>query len=140
MTQKMQHIYCCTENKFEVLDNLFKDIDESRTIIYCKYVSSRESCEKRFTKATVLSYQKESFGLNLQHLNNTVYFDKIWDYALRTHASRRTFRTGQENDCRYWDLTGNVGLESLININIENKIGMVEYFKGKTKEEINEVL
>jgi hypothetical protein len=136
MTQKMQHTYCCTENKFEVLENLFKDIDESRTIIYCKYIVSREMCKKRFPKATVLSYQKESLGLNLQFLNNTVYFDKIWDYALRTQASRRTFRTGQEHDCRYWDLTGNVGLEKLIDRNIENKIGMVEYFKGKTKEKL----
>ena len=72
MTQKMQHTYCCTPEKFEVLDKLFKTIDESRTIIYCKYVASRKSCEKYFRKATVLSYQKESLGLNLQHLNNTV--------------------------------------------------------------------
>lgn len=136
MTQKMQHAYCCTGSKFEVLERLFKEIDESRTIIYCKYISSREACEKRFPKATVLSYQKESLGLNLQHLNNTVYFDKIWDYALRVQASRRTFRTGQEIDCRYWDLTGNVGLESLIDRNVEKKIGMVEYFKGKTKEKL----
>ncbi|MDR2913439.1 MAG: hypothetical protein LBV74_01155 [Tannerella sp.] len=136
MTQKMQHSYCCTKNKFEVLECLFKEIDERRTIIYCKYIASREACEKCFPKATVLSYQKESLGLNLQHLNNTVYFDKIWDYALRIQASRRTFRTGQEHDCQYFDLTGNVGLESLIERNVEKKIGMVEYFKGKTKQEI----
>jgi SNF2 family DNA or RNA helicase len=136
MTQKMQHTYCCTPEKFEVLDQIFKSIDESRTIIYCKYVASREACEKYFKKATVLSYQKESLGLNLQHLNQTVYFDKIWDLALRTQSSRRTFRTGQEYDCRYYDLTGNVGLESLIDANIAKKVGMTEYFKGKTKEEI----
>lgn len=140
MTQKMQHSYCCTPNKFEVLDKLFKEIDESRTIIYCKYVASREACERYFKKATVLSYQKESLGLNLQHLCNTVYFDKIWDYALRTQSTRRTFRQGQEYDCRYWDLTGNVGLESLIDKNIAKKVGMVEYFKGKTKEQLKQVL
>lgn len=140
MTQKMQHVYCCTPEKFEVLDNLFKTIDESHTIIYCKYVASREACEKYFKKATVLSYQKESLGLNLQHLNQTVYFDKIWDYALRTQSSRRTYRTGQEYDCHYWDLTGNVGLESLIDKNILKKTGMVEYFKGKTKEELIQIL
>ena len=136
MTQKMQHTYCCTENKFEILENLFKEIDQSRTIIYCKYIASREECKKRFPKATVLSYQKEAFGLNLQHLNNTIYFDKIWDYALRVQAGRRTFRTGQEYDCRCWDLTGNVGLENLIDKNIDKKISMVEYFKGKTKEDL----
>lgn len=140
MTQKMQHTYCCTPSKFKALEQLFKEVDESRTIIYCKYVASREACQKYFKKATVLSYQKESLGLNLQHLNNTVYFDKIWDYALRIQAGRRTFRTGQEYDCRYWDLTGNVGLESLIDANVQKKVGMVEYFKGKTKEQIKEVL
>lgn len=140
MTQKMQHSYCCTPSKIEALDKHFKEYDESRTIIYCKYIASREACEKYFKKATVLSYQKESLGLNLQHLNHTVYFDKIWDLALRTQSGRRTYRTGQEYDCTYTDMTGNVGLENLIDKNIEKKIGMVEYFKGKTKEEIKAVL
>ena len=140
MTQKMQHTYCCTEKKFEVLDSLFNKIDESRTVIFCKYIDSREACEKRYPKAAVLSYQRESLGLNLQHLYNTVYFDKNWDYALRVQSGRRTFRTGQEYDCRYWDLTGNVGLESLIDKNIAKKVGMLEYFKGKTKEELKKAL
>lgn len=136
MTQKMQHVYSCTEDKFEKLADLFKEIDPERTIIYCKYIDSRVECEKRFPKATVLSYQKESLGLNMQHLCNTVYFDKNWDYALRVQSGRRTFRTGQEYDCRYWDMTGNVGLERLIDANISKKTSMAEYFKGKTKEEI----
>lgn len=140
MTQKMQHTYSCTEDKFEKLEALFKEIDPDRTIIYCKYIDSRVECEKRFPKATVLSYQKESLGLNLQHLCNTVYFDKNWDYALRVQSGRRTFRTGQEYDCRYWDMTGNVGLERLIDANINKKTSMAEYFKGKTKEELYEVL
>jgi SNF2 family DNA or RNA helicase len=140
LTQKMQHTYCCTENKFEVLDNLFNEIDPSRTIIFCKYVKSHNECRKRYPKATVLSYQKESLGLNLQHLNNTVYFDKNWDYALRIQSGRRTFRTGQERDCRYWDLTGDVGLERMIDKNIAKKTNMAEYFKGKTKEELREEL
>ena len=140
MTQKMQHTYSCTPEKFEKLDELFKTVDESRTIIFCKYIDSGEACRKYFKQATVLSYQKESLGLNMQHLHNTIYFDKNWDYALRVQSGRRTFRTGQEYDCKYWDLTGNVGLESLIDKNINKKIGMVEYFKGKTKKELKEVL
>ena len=140
MTQKMQHTYSCTPEKFEKLDELFKTVDESRTIIFCKYIDSGEACRKYFKQATVLSYQKESLGLNMQHLHNTIYFDKNWDYALRVQSGRRTFRSGQEYDCKYWDLTGNVGLESLIDKNINNKIGMVEYFKGKTKKELKEVL
>lgn len=137
MTQKMQHAYCCTQEKFEVLDNLFKTIPEDRTIIFCKYIASQEACRKYFPKATVLSYQKESLGLNLQHLNNTVYFDKIWDLALRLQSGRRTFRTGQEYDCRYWDLTGDAGLESLIDRNINKKVEITEYFKKVSREQLN---
>lgn len=133
MTQKMQHTYCCTQDKFDVLDCLFREIDESKTIIFCKYVDSRKACEGRYKKAKVLSYQKESFGLNLQQYCNTIYFDKIWDLALRIQSSRRTYRTGQEYDCRYWDLTGDVGLEKLIDSNIEKKVGMTEYFKSKAR-------
>lgn len=136
MTQKMQHTYCCTSGKFEAVEQLFATIPEDRTIIFCKYIASREACSKYFPKATVLSYQKEAFGLNMQHLNNTVYFDKIWDLALRLQSGRRTFRTGQEYDCRYYDLTGNVGLESLIDRNIQKKTGMAEYFKKVSKEQL----
>lgn len=136
MTQKMQHSYCCTPSKFDVLDDLFLHIDKNKTIIYCKYISSREACEKRYPGAMVCSYQKESLGLNLQDYNHTVYFDKIWDYALRIQAGRRTYRTGQRFDCQYWDMTGDVGLEKLIDKNIDKKINMVEYFKNKSKDDI----
>lgn len=140
MTQKMQHTYCCTQEKFDIIKDLFTEIEESKTIIFCKYILSQEECKRRFPKSLVLSYQKDSLGLNLQDYNNTIYFDKVWDYYLRTQSSRRTWRTGQELDCRYFDLTGNVGLEMLIDRNIHKKIGMVEYFKGKTKEELKQVL
>ena len=140
MTQKMQHVYSCTPDKFEVLNELFKKIDPDKTLIFCKFIDSQAACRYYFPNATILSYQKESFGLNMQHICNTIYFDKIWDYALRVQSGRRTFRSGQELDCRYWDLTGNVGLEKLIDKNINKKIGMVEYFKGKTKEELKAVL
>jgi hypothetical protein len=140
MTQKMQHAYCCSEDKFRVLEKLFEEIDESRTIIFCKYIDSRKECERRFPRATVLSYQKEAFGLNLQHLCYTVYCDKVWDLALRLQSARRTFRTGQEQDCWYWDLTGDAKLEGVIDACIEKKIDMVEYLKGKTREELKEAL
>jgi hypothetical protein len=140
MTQKMQHIYCCTEDKFLKLDDLFKSIPEKETIIFCKYIDSRIACEKRYPKAKVLSYQKESFGLNLQEYKYTIYFDKIWDYALRVQSSRRTYRTGQEFDCIYYDMTGDVGLEAMIDSNISKKIDMTEYFKTKSIKEIKSEL
>ena len=140
MTQKMQHAYCLTKDKFTKLDALFEKIPQSKTIIFCKYVDSRYECESRYSQAKVLSYQKEALGLNLQEYSYTVYFDKIWDYALRMQSSRRTYRTGQEFDCIYYDLTGEIGLENLIDKNIDKKISMTEYFKRKTKEEIRREL
>jgi len=138
MTQKMQHVYSCTESKFEVLDEHFKEYPQEKHIIYCKYIASHEACRNRFPKATVLSYQKESLSLNLQHLPFTIFFDKNWDYALRHQGSRRNYRAGQELDCRYWDLTGDVGLENLIDSNIEKKTGQAEYFKGITKQQLKQ--
>lgn len=140
MTQKMQHVYSCTSGKFEALDKHFKEYPEEKHIIYCKYIDSQEACRKYYKKATVLSYQKESLSMNLQHLPYTIFFDKHWDYALRHQGSRRNYRSGQEYDCRYWDLTGNVGLESLIDSNISKKTSQAEYFKGITKEELEVVL
>lgn len=140
MTQKMQHSYCLTESKFVIVDSLFKTIDQCKTIIFCKYIVSKVECAKRYPNAKVLSYQKESFGLNLQGYYHTIYFDKIWDLSLRIQSSRRTFRTGQERDCRYYDLTGNVGLEKLIDNNIAKKVSMTEYFKGKTKADFAKAL
>jgi hypothetical protein len=140
MTQKMQHVYSCTSGKFEVLDEHFKKFPEDKHIIYCKYIDSHEACRKYYKKATVLSYQKESLSMNLQHLPFTIFFDKHWDYALRHQGSRRNYRSGQEYDCRYWDLTGDVGLESLIDSNINKKTSQAEYFKGITKDELEVVL
>lgn len=140
MTQKMQHVYSCTSGKFEALDEHFNHYPQEKHIIYCKYIDSQEACRKYFPKATVLSYQKESLSLNLQHLPYTIFFDKNWDYALRHQGSRRNYRAGQEYDCRYWDLTGDVGLESLIDRNISKKTGQAEYFKSISKKELKEVL
>lgn len=140
MTQKMQHAYSCTPAKVKEVREILKEVPEDQCLIFCKYIDSRELCQKEFPKAMVLSYQKDSLGLNLQQYRYTIYFDKIWDYALRIQSVHRTFRTGQEYDCRYWDLTGNVGLEKLIDKNIKKKIGLIEYFKNKTKEELEEEL
>lgn len=141
MTQKMQHTYCCSQEKIEAVKKVFDEgIREDETIIFCKYIDSNKLCRKEFPRAKVLSYQKEAIGLNLQQYRNTIYFDKIWDLSLRVQSSRRTYRTGQEYDCKYFDLTGDVGLEKMIDKNINNKVGMLEYFKTKTKEQIKEEL
>ena len=140
MTQKMQHCYCCTPDKFATVDQIFETVPQSKTIIFCKYIDSQNECRKRYPDAMVLSYQKESLGLNLQDYCHTIYFDKVWDLALRVQSSRRTYRTGQEYDCKYYDLTGDVKLESLIDRNIEKKVGMTEYFKSVSNKQIKEDL
>ncbi|MFA6831309.1 MAG: DEAD/DEAH box helicase [Bacteroidaceae bacterium] len=136
MTQKMQHSYCCSLSKFEALERLFESLNPKDCLIFCKYIDSYQACKKHFPNALVLSYQKEALGLNLQDYSNTIYFDKVWDYALRVQSTRRTFRTGQKQDCKYYDLTGNVGLESLIDRNISKKISMTEYFKSISKKQL----
>lgn len=142
MTQKMQHAYCCTGDKIDQVKSILaeEEVDPSKTIIFCKFIKSRELCERLFPECLVLSYQKDSLGLNLQEYNVTIYFDKVWDFALRTQSTRRTFRTGQERDCLYYDLTGDVGLERLIDRNICKKVTMSEYFKKATKEQLKKDL
>ena len=64
LTQKMQHVYCCTPNKFEVLEEHFKKWPQEKHIIFCKFIRSQEEVKAAFPKAQVLSYQKESMSLN----------------------------------------------------------------------------
>lgn len=123
--QKLQHFYCLAENKIKVLEG---EIDEN-TIVYCKFKQSVEELEKLFPNTKILTYGKNSFGLNLQNYSKIIYFDKTFDYAFREQSEARIYRTGQQNDCEYLDLTGNVGLEKLIDECISRKIGLVEAFK-----------
>lgn len=140
MTQKMQHSYCCTDNKFVILENILKQYNPDNIIMFTKYIASREELQKRYPKLTVLSYGMHSFGLNLQDKFITIYFDKTFDYAQRTQSGYRTYRMGQIKDCKYYDFTGNVGLEKIIDDNIKKKISMSEYFKSKSIQEIKKEL
>jgi SNF2 family DNA or RNA helicase len=140
MTTKMQMGYCVSESKFQALEKHFESYPEDKHIIFARFIISQEELKKRFPKATVLSYQKESLGLNLQHLPYTIYWDKIWDYGLKHQGSRRSFRTGQEQDVHYFDMTGNVGLEKLFDLNIQKKVSQAEYFKSISKKELKEIL
>ncbi|GEJ41316.1 hypothetical protein FPN185_contig00011-0018 [Flavobacterium psychrophilum] len=140
MTQKMQHIYCCTLNKFEVLREHFKKYPEEKHIIFCKFIKSQEEVKKAFPKATVLSYQKESMSLNLQNYPYTIFWDKNFDWGLREQGTFRNYRTGNLEDCYYWDMTGDVGLEVLFDKNVSAKTNMVDYFKKVGRENLKEIL
>lgn len=139
ITQKMQHGYCCSQEKFTVLRKIVND----KTIVFCKFRKSA-MCVKKFVKrlsrkALVLTYGKDSFGLNLQNYNRIVYFDKTFDYAFREQSEARIYRTGQQNDCEYFDITGDVGLESLIDSCISKKESLISRVKRHGRDIINEL-
>ncbi len=140
LTQKMQHIYCCTESKFEALSDWFQTHDEAGTIIYCKYVASVNECKKRYPKATVLNYQSGCYSYNLQHLPNMVRFDKTFDWGKVVQGLARNFRIGSQGDYRVLDLTGDVGLEELIKKNNQKKISTSEYLKTISLKKLKEDL
>lgn len=140
MTTEMQMAYAQDEGKLRCVREILEERDASRTIIFCRYIASADLCRKHFPDCEVLTIQKSGIGLNLQQYDTTIYFDKVWDYALYIQSTRRTFRTGQEQDCHYYELTGDVGLEHMIDQNIKKKVSMSEYLKRVTKEELRKAL
>lgn len=139
MTQKMQHEYSCCEEKFEIVKDWFETYPENQAIIYTQYIVSANECRARFPKALVLNYNS-CFGHNLQDRPYTVYFDQTFDWGRVVQSSHRNYRTGQENDCRYLKLISNVGLGKLYDDNNIKKIGISEYLKKISREQLKEVL
>lgn len=133
--QRMQHLYCCSESKFELL----KGLVTPKSIVYCKFRRSKAEVEKRFPGTLVLTYGKGAFGLNLQDYNQIIYFDKTFDYAFREQSEARIYRTGQQDHCFYYDLTGNVGLEILMDECIRKKTNLISYFKTHGNETIKKL-
>lgn len=141
LTQSLQHSYCLAENKLSVLEKLIYKLDSAKIIIFCKYKKSAEYLKEKYTNIEVLTYGKHSFGLNKQDKNIIIYFDKTFDYAQRIQSEFRIFRTGQKDNCTYYDITSNSKLDKMINENIENKISMAQMFKKiSTKKEIEEII
>ncbi len=135
LTQKLQNNYSRSKEKFEIVKRILSDNDKLKVLIFAKYIATQDLLKKKFPNVKVLSYQKHSFGLNLQAYNRIIFFDKIWDYALREQAERRIYRTGQTDDCVFYDLTGNVGLETMINQNLIKKADLLKEFKKLSLEE-----
>lgn len=140
ITQKMQHNYSLSPSKFEIVDKLLSEIDKSKVLIYAKYIDTQAQLAKHYKDVRIMSLQKHSYGLNLQDYNTIVFWDKTWDYAQREQIERRIFRTGQISNCIYYDLTGNIGLEGMINQNIERKRNLLDIFNGKTLEQLKKEL
>lgn len=130
--QKLQHSYACARQKWQLLDAYLTD----KTIVFCKYHSSRDAVQALYPAAKVLTYGTGSFGLNLQDYNRIIYFDKTFDYSFREQSEGRIYRNGQTLDCEYYDLTGDIGLEDMIDRCIRNKEGLVQHFKKQGKKAI----
>jgi SNF2 family DNA or RNA helicase len=135
ITQKLQHLYSLSSEKFEIIDKFLASTDKSKVLIFRKYIDSDIALRKRYPDIKVLSLQSDSFGLNLQAYNTIIIWDKMWDYALIKQMEHRIYRSGQEDTCRFINLNGNVNLEKLIQENLRKKCNLLDYFKTKTIKE-----
>lgn len=140
MTQKMQHSYSLAEAKFEKLEQVLNSHDRTKVLVYTKYLAPQDEIRARYPDLTVVTYGKNTFGLNMQEYNVTVFWDKTWDYMQRLQAERRTYREGQEHTCYYYNLTGNVGLEDMIDQNVTKKGNLLTYFKSFSAQELKKLL
>ncbi|MBN2747362.1 MAG: hypothetical protein JXR34_11610 [Bacteroidales bacterium] len=140
MTMKMQHLYSCAEDKFTVTRKIIEAHRPEDVVIYCKFVDSRETCQKLFPGVTILSIQSDSSSVNLQAKNVTIEFDKTWNFADVDQYKFRIFRTGQQRTCYHYYLDGNVKLEGLMKGNNLKKSDLLNYFKTCTKKELKEIL
>lgn len=133
-TTNMQIAYTSSQSKV----NAIKSIADTKTIIFARYVETAKMLTRDFPNSLVLTYGKGSFGLNLQHYNKVIFFDKIFDYAQLEQAKRRVYRLGQTTDVKYYMLTGDVGLEKIFDICINKKLSVLNYFKSITNKDENE--
>lgn len=141
LTQKMQHLYSCSSEKFMILDRFLKENDPAKVLVFRKYLDADAELKKRYPDLRILSIQSDSLGQNLQQYDTIVIWDKVWDYALVKQMEHRILRTGQKSkECRFVNLNGNVNLEKLISDNLLKKCELLEYFKTKAlKEAIREL-
>lgn len=86
-----------------------------------------------------MTYGKNSIGLNLQQYNKCIFFDKTFDYAFAEQSEYRIFRTGQNEDCHYYHLTGHVKLEEMFDRCISKKESLVQYLKTVGKKVLEEL-
>lgn len=133
MSQVMQHCYCLSSEKFTITESLISEKEHS-TIIFCKYKQSEKALQEAFPNVKVTTFAKSSYGLNLQTYNQIIYFDKTFDYSQRDQSERRIYRTGQMRDCYYHDLSGNVGLDTIIDTNISKKTNLLQEFKKELSQ------
>lgn len=134
LTQKLQNNYSRNEDKFKIVTEILKKHPDA--LIVAKFISTQEELKKHFPNSRILSWQKNAFGLNLQHdYSKMILFDQHWDFGLFDQIIKRIFRTNQLKDCFIWRLIGNVGLEDMMYDNVEKKADLLQEFKKLSLEE-----
>lgn len=134
-TTKMQMSYSMDSNKVNVGRQLISELKKP-TIIFCKFVYTKDVLQTLFPQCLVLTYGKGALGLNLQKYKNIIFWDKTWDYAQLEQAKRRIYRIGQSENVHYYNMTGDVGLENMMDMCINNKINLLNMFKQSSRKEI----
>ena len=128
MTQKMQHSYSLDAAHIQQCKNLVSDL-KRKTLIFVKYLDTKARLTDIFPNCKVITYGKGSLGLNLQEYKNIIFYEKTWDYAQLEQAKRRIYRLGQSENVNYYFLTGNLGLEKMIDNSINKKTTLLNLFK-----------
>lgn len=132
-TQHMQHAYSLDTAHIQICQDLVKALEQP-SIIFVKYLDAKVRLTQLFPNCKVLTYGKGSLGLNLQEYKNIIFYDKTWDYAQLEQAKRRVYRLGQSEDVNYYFLTGNFGLEKMIDQCINNKTTLLDMFKKSSNK------
>lgn len=133
MSQKMQHSYSLDEGHLEACEDLVSEL-QRKSIIFVKFIDTKKELQRRFPQCKILTYGKGSLGLNLQEYKNVIFYDKTWDYAQLEQAKRRIYRLGQSEDVNYYFLTGNLGLENMIDNSIDKKQSLLHEFKTSSNK------
>jgi hypothetical protein len=136
LTQKLQHNYSLSPEKISITKELLRLYPN--TLVVAKFISTQNKLKELFPNARILSWQKHSFGLNLQEYNTMILFDQHWDYALFEQIIRRIYRSNQKNNCTIWRLIGDVGLERLMLENVDKKRNLLQAFKQLNLDQFKE--
>lgn len=143
---RLQRIKC--EDKLIRLKEVLQGL--KHIIIVCRYLDEIEilrdffnnDCDiytgetKQLTNKNILiiSLQAGSFGLNLQHYNNMVFFSKWFDYATQEQMEHRIFRRNQSKDVNYYHLINiNNPVEKMIENSLHNKRNILNVLKKEIK-------
>lgn len=140
ITQKLQHNYSLSTEKISTLKSILNQYGESNCIVCAKFIQTQNKLRELFPSLKVISWQKDSFGLNMQRYNVMIKFDQHWDYALHEQLYHRIYRMGQKKDCKVFDLVANVGLDNMMYDCVQKKQGLLQMFKQKSIKELNKIL